>query len=135
MSNELADLYGETRHLNLVIPTDWAGSCVNYRLSLCGCWVSTDGHVLGLERVPGDYPRVRVGTTLKRVHIMALEAWHGLRPSKKHRARHLDGDPQNCAASNLRWGTHRENVADWRYHRALERHGLTRDIVPYERPR
>ena len=30
--------------------------------------------------------------------------------------RHLDGNPRNCASSNLAWGTHEENERDKRYH-------------------
>ena len=53
------------------------------------------------------------------VHRMVAEAFHGPKPSAQHEVRHLDGDRRNNAASNLAWGTRRENIDD------REAHGTT----------
>lgn len=45
------------------------------------------------------------------VHTLVAEAFHGSRPTGAQ-CRHLDGDPTNNAASNLRWGTPSENILD-----------------------
>ena len=49
------------------------------------------------------------------VHRMVLEAFVGRRPAGKE-CRHLDGDKTNCALSNLRWGTRKQNERDRRLH-------------------
>lgn len=46
------------------------------------------------------------------LHIIIAEAFHGPRPSPLHEVLHGDGVRSNCAAGNLRWGTHVENEAD-----------------------
>lgn len=51
-------------------------------------------------------------TTVRLVHQLVCEAFHGRRPSKAHQVAHADGDRANNAASNLRWATARENAAD-----------------------
>lgn len=45
------------------------------------------------------------------VHVMVLEAFVGAKPPELE-ARHLDDDPSNNRASNLVWGTRRENHLD-----------------------
>lgn len=50
------------------------------------------------------------------VHQLVCEAFHGPRPPGLM-TRHLDGDPLNNHASNLKWGTQIENEAD------KDRHG------------
>lgn len=47
----------------------------------------------------------------KRVHVLVCEAFHGVRPDGKM-ALHGDGDKLNNAKTNLRWGTHQENMDD-----------------------
>jgi len=46
------------------------------------------------------------------VHSLVLEAFAGIRPSKAHLARHLDGNSLNNRLNNLRWGVPKENVQD-----------------------
>lgn len=46
------------------------------------------------------------------LHIVVAEAFLGPKPSPDMEVRHLDGDKDNCAAANLAWGTHQENVDD-----------------------
>lgn len=85
-----------------------------YEASECGqiLEVST-GRVLPQSRY-GQYlgvwlhnPRCKFS-----VHRLVCEAWHGPAPGPKPQCRHLDGDPHNNAASNLRWGSAAENAAD-----------------------
>ena len=58
---------------------------------------------------------VRVGA---RVHALVALTFHGPRPEGLE-VRHLDGDQLNNAATNLRYGTHEENMQDQRRHRGL----------------
>lgn len=44
-------------------------------------------------------------------HLVAI-TYVGPRPSMLHQVRHLDGNRKNNHASNLRWGTVKENAAD-----------------------
>lgn len=46
------------------------------------------------------------------VHIVVAEAFVGPKPFAGACVRHLDGRPFNNAASNLAWGTYRENEQD-----------------------
>lgn len=56
-----------------------------------------------------------------RLKVHKLVAWNYLpaRPSTSHEIRHLDGNKMNNKATNLIWGTSKENAAD------RERHGRT----------
>ncbi len=58
------------------------------------------------------------GWTVRKVHVMVLEAFRGSRPEGKV-ARHLNGDALDNRLVNLVWGTGAENVAD------RDRHGRT----------
>lgn len=49
------------------------------------------------------------------VHRLVCETFHGP-PAPGQEVRHLDGARGNNAASNLAWGTRRENMADKRRH-------------------
>lgn len=65
--------------------------------------INIDGyHVIGL------YHESRL--KVKRVPVMVLEAFVGPRPSKQHVAMHLDNNKLNNCITNLKWGTHSENV-------------------------
>ncbi len=46
-----------------------------------------------------------------KLHTLLLETFVGARPVGME-CRHLDGDPQNNALSNLKWGTKKENAQD-----------------------
>ena len=46
------------------------------------------------------------------IHVLVLSAFVGPRPSNLMWGRHLDGSPLNNHASNLAWGTAKENSAD-----------------------
>lgn len=46
------------------------------------------------------------------VHRLVCEAFHGPAPTPAHEVAHNDGTRLNNAASNLRWATRKENMAD-----------------------
>jgi len=48
-------------------------------------------------------------------HRLLAEAWYGPCPPG-YECRHLDGDRRNNHWTNLRWGTHTENMGDARRH-------------------
>ena len=73
------------------------------------------------------------GQSRRQVHHLVLEAFVGPAPAG-HEACHGNGDASDNALSNLRWGTHAENMADRSKHGTLtgEKHGrakLTHDLV------
>lgn len=51
------------------------------------------------------------------VHRIVAVAFHGTPPTDKTEVRHIDGNPENNRANNLKWGTHLENMRD------IDRHG------------
>lgn len=51
------------------------------------------------------------------VHVLVCAAFHGPKPTPAHQVAHYDGIRSNCAASNLRWATAKENADD------RDRHG------------
>lgn len=52
-------------------------------------------------------------------HALIARAFHGPPPTPDHEVRHLNGDPLDNHAENLRWGTVAENAADTiRHHRS-----------------
>lgn len=58
----------------------------------------------------------RRGHKAKRwVHSLVLEAFHGCRPTGCA-CRHMNGDPTDNRAANLRWGSYAENSADQKRH-------------------
>lgn len=88
---------------------------------------SSDGEVIGLSR---GKPRKLIGTlcgigyraidfkvggkTMKReyIHRVVCDLFNGPQPEWSQCCRHLDGDKTNNAASNLAWGTDKENSDD-----------------------
>ncbi len=69
----------------------------------------------GRIRSTRRYPRVSLRRDRvshdRSVHILVCEAFHGARRSGLL-VRHLDDDPNNCAAVNLAWGTPKQNKQD-----------------------
>lgn len=65
-----------------------------------------------------------VRTVAVDVHTLVLLAFAGSRPEGME-CRHMNGDPLDNRPSNLRWGTHRENIHDQIRHgtAACLRHG------------
>lgn len=52
----------------------------------------------------------------KNVHRLVCMAFHGMPPHPSMQVRHLDGNPNNNAATNLAWGTQIENWQDREAH-------------------
>jgi hypothetical protein len=52
------------------------------------------------------------GGVLLRVCTLICTAYRGPKPGPNHQVRHADNDTRNCAASNLSWGTARDNMDD-----------------------
>lgn len=46
------------------------------------------------------------------IHTLVCEAFHGPKPFPGAQVLHHDDNKQNNVSSNLRWGTHKENMAD-----------------------
>ena len=93
--------------------------CTRYEVSDLGkvrsVGVRGGGRILRQE-LTDRYPRVCLFTPdgkkiTRRVHVLVLEAFKGVRPAGMV-GRHLDDDPLNCKASNLEWGTHKQNKED-----------------------
>lgn len=116
--------------------------------------VSSEGRVMRtVESQKGNLPKVlkpwttRQGYKIvtlfanarasrKQISRLVCEAFHGPSPSTEHHAAHGDGDPSNNRATNLRWATRKENMADCLLHgtRAMgARHG--RNTKPERTPR
>ncbi len=55
-----------------------------------------------------------------RWHVAICLAFHGPRPEGME-VRHLNGMNRDNRASNLRWGTHAQNMADLRLHNLLRK--------------
>lgn len=71
--------------------------------------------------VRGGYPVVAIADSTGRrahrpVHRLIALAFLGPPPSAGHEVAHNDGDTANAAASNLRWATHADNMADMKLH-------------------
>ena len=45
-----------------------------------------------------------------RISLLVCEAFHGAKPFASAVVMHIDDDPKNNRASNLRWGTQKENL-------------------------
>ena len=81
-------------------------------------WSYASGEALEIQGVPkkdGGYLNVTLCNNGSRVtrtlHSVIAEAFYGPRP-KEMECCHNDGDPTNCALSNLRYDTRKSNQAD-----------------------
>lgn len=98
------------------------------------------GRGLVLATVSGGYAAVSLGKNASRtVHRLVALAFLGPAPEDKPLVLHRDGDRKNNLLSNLRYGSHYDNISDARRHGTLvrgERQGaakLTADIVRHIR--
>jgi len=103
-----------------------------YEVSSCGRVRSLTSEVMAMGRWGSVIKRKRYGRTLKpdvvkgygrvhlsrcgtrrckQIHHLVLEGFSGEARGGRI-CRHLDGDPSNNHATNLKWGTHKENAAD-----------------------
>jgi hypothetical protein len=67
------------------------------------------------------------------LHQVICEAFHGVKPFPGAQARHLDGNPLNDRADNIKWGSAKENIADKRVHGRVsegERNGQAKLTAP-----
>jgi hypothetical protein len=71
----------------------------------------TRGGVLKMPLSTRGYRRVNLRGKAVHVHQLVLEAFVGPKPAGLE-ARHLDDDRLNNLASNLAWGTRKENYDD-----------------------
>lgn len=93
----------------------WPG----YEVSSLGRVMSHKGRAPRLltPYLNGGYPSVTLagGTRgvkrLRTIHTIVAEAFIGPRPANLE-VRHLNGDPLDCSVSNLRYGTHADNMQD-----------------------
>lgn len=46
----------------------------------------------------------------RRVHLLVCETFHGIKPHNDSVVMHLDDNPSNNKAENLKWGTQKENL-------------------------
>lgn len=90
-----------------------------YSSRTLGCKPRIDGLLHRLKTIVScgrrPYLRVSINKTKFDVHQLILEAFVGQRPDGRE-CRHLDGNPLNNCASNLCWGTHKENQQDRAVH-------------------
>lgn len=47
-----------------------------------------------------------------KIHVLVATAFHGPKPDPEADCRHLDGDKLNNCATNLAWGSRKQNAAD-----------------------
>lgn len=98
-----------------------------YRVGRDGTFYSGIRAAEGLVRVKRlhldkkGYWQVNIEGKTLRAHMFVALAWVGPRPSPLHETRHLDGNPQHNDASNLLWGTRKENAADRARHGTIIR--------------
>lgn len=78
-------------------------------------WYPLAGHKTskGYRSVSLCHENVKV---TKNVHRLICIAFHGMPESNSLQVRHMDGNPENNAPSNLSWGTQEENWSDRRAH-------------------
>ena len=78
-----------------------------------------DGRLRPLSASPDGQGYLRVTATddtgrerSLKVHLAVITAFRGPRPSRRHEARHLDGEKGNNSLGNLQWGLPVENASD-----------------------
>ena len=72
--------------------------------------VRTSRGVVHTGHVRNGYCRVRIGKRTHPLHALVARAFLGPPPSDVHTVDHIDMNPSNNAAANLRWATPREQV-------------------------
>lgn len=70
------------------------------------------GRVLNPSLNDGGYLYVSLNTERVAVHRVVCRTFHGPAPSTRHEATHRNGKKLDNRDVNLRWRTHRQNIAD-----------------------
>lgn len=89
-----------------------------------------------------EYPCVHLRRAGERkriaVHILVANEWLGTKPFPNAEVRHLDGNHLNPSASNLAWGSRKDNAADRDAHGTTARglrHGIhSRNVAGTNNP-
>lgn len=90
------------------------------------CARSLKATVLAPGHSPSGHLHVMLGATACRtVHSLVAEAFIGPRPDG-HEVRHINGNPPDCRAANLEYGTRSDNAEDSKRHGTHFHAGLTR---------
>jgi hypothetical protein len=77
----------------------------------------------------GGYKQYAFGRGCVRyIHDLVCRLWNG-EPEEGQLVRHLDGNPTNNHASNLAWGTQRDNMIDMALHGRQGQQKLSADDV------
>jgi len=99
----------------------------NYEVSSLGrarSWVAP-GHpevirpeprILKPVIISTGYRMLRLPTGTRSIHRLVCELFNGPKPEGAQMVRHLDGDSLNNYATNLAWGTQKDNMADAKRH-------------------
>jgi hypothetical protein len=104
-----------------------------YFVTDCGNVFTVWNGVIHKKSIKGysRYPRIILGPKRYSLHSVVCTTFHGPKPFPKAIIRHLDSNPNNAAASNLRWGTSAENNLDTTLKFKAERgHGWKGQLVP-----
>lgn len=112
--------YGAERWLTIPFAPDYAVSDRGSIKRIASEPAFRCGMMLKPKLTKYGYPEVTLyvdGAPLFiRVHQVVCRVFHGDRPRGKDEVGHIDGQPANCRADNLRWVTKEENYADRNRH-------------------
>ena len=80
------------------------------RVSSLGRFQDQRGRISTPVPSTSGYVQVGINNTLFSLHALILRAFQGKAPSNQHNVDHIDGNPRNNKAANLRWLTHTEQI-------------------------
>ena len=108
-------------------PEDWVTCSVvtvhKVEVSSLGRVRNKKGNV-SLGRRQGGYRRVSVRNKPYSVHFLVCTAFHGEKPGPTYTVDHIDRNPLNNAAGNLRWATPQQQAANKDVCRPISAHRL-----------
>jgi hypothetical protein len=110
---------------------DVVGFEANYEVSSCGRVRNRNtGRILRPWIAGYCYYYVRLCQKKRAIHVLVAEAFCGPKPSLNHEVAHWDGVTTNNCATNIRWATRAENIADQRRHGTLNGSGVRGECHP-----